>query len=168
MPKYAIFIADENYEFAILADEILSFCILKGKNNSLLKKSQEKIFQIENLDDYGLVKVIDVKNLELHNSLEAPKEKKVTVGEIEVEKSIKTTIEKYFTFYIDGKFFAFDLTKVRRVYHMDTVKLLDTNSFNGFFLADFNDLICPLISTEKRKNIFQVLFQAMTKVIIKF
>ena len=39
---------------------------------------------------------------------------------------------------------------------MDTVRLLDTNSFNGFFLADFNDLICPLISTEKRKNIFQV------------
>ena len=156
IPKYAIFIADENYEFAILTDEILGFCTLKGKNNSLLKKSQEKIFQIENLDDYGLVKVIDVKNLELHNSLEAPKEKKVTVGEIEVENSKKTTIEKYFTFYIDGKFFAFDLTKVRRVYHMDTVKLLDTNSFNGFFLADFKDLICPLISTEKRKNIFQV------------
>ena len=35
---------------------------------------------------YGLVKVIDAKNLELHNSLEAPKEKKFTVGEFEVEK----------------------------------------------------------------------------------
>ena len=156
MPKYAIFIADENYEFAILADEILSFCALKGKNKSLLKKSQEKIFQIENLDDYGSVKVIDVKNLELHNSLEAPKEKKFTVGEFEVEKAKKTAIEKYFTFSISGKFFAFNLTKVRRVYHMDAVRLLDTNSFKGFFLADFNDLICPLISTEKRKNIFQV------------
>ena len=39
---------------------------------------------------------------------------------------------------------------------MDAVRLLDTNGFKGFFLADFNDLICPLISTEKRKNIFQV------------
>ena len=55
----------------------------------MLKKSQEKIFQIENLDDYGSVKVIDVKNLELHNSLEAPKEKKFTVGEFEVEKAKK-------------------------------------------------------------------------------
>ena len=156
MPKYAIFISDENYEFAILADEILGFCTLKGKSNSLLKKSQEKIFQIENLDKYGSVKVIDVKNLELHNSLEAPKEKKFTVGEFEVEKSKKTTIEKYFTFSIDSKYFAFDLTKVRRVYHMDSVRLLDTNSFKGFFLADFNDLICPVISAGKRKNIFQV------------
>ena len=127
-----------------------------NNNKSLLKKSQEKIFQIENLDDYGSVKVIDVKNLELHNSLEQPKEKKFTIGEFEFEKAKKAAIEKYFTFSIDGKFFAFDLTKVRRVYHMDTVELLDTNSSKGFFLADFNDLICPLISTEKRKNIFQV------------
>merc|ERR1712023_74615 len=95
MPKYAIFISDENYEFAILADEILGFCTLKGKSNSLLKKSQEKIFQIENLDDYGSVKVIDVKKLELHDSLEAPKEKKFTVGEFEVEKAKKTAIEKF-------------------------------------------------------------------------
>ena len=53
---------DENYEFAILADEILSFCALKGKNKSLLKKSQEKIFQIENLHDYGSIKVIEPGN----------------------------------------------------------------------------------------------------------
>ena len=156
MPKYAIFISDENYECAIQADEILGFCTLKGKSNSLLKKSQEKIFQIENLYDYGSVKLIDFKNLELHTSLDTPKEKKFTVSEFEVEKSKKTTTEKYFTFSIDSKYFAFDLTKVRRVYHMDAVKSLDTNTLKGFFLADFNDLICPVISAEKRKNIFQV------------
>ena len=156
MPKYAIFVFDVNYEFAMQADEILGFCTVQGKINSSLRKSHEKIFQIENLDDYGSVKVINVKNLDLHISLEAPKEKKVTVGEFEVEKLKKTTREKYFTFSIDNKFFAFDLTKVRRVYHADAVRLLNTNSSKGFLLADFNDLICPVISAGKRKNIFQV------------
>ena len=155
-PKYAIFVHDVNYEFAMQVDDILGFCTLRGNNNFLLRKSHEKIFQVENLDDYGSVKVIDVKNLELLTSLEAPKEKRVTVGEFEVEKFNKTTTEKYFTFSIDNQFFAFDITKVRRVYNMDAVKKLDTSSPKGFFLADFNDLICPVISAEKRKNIFQV------------
>ena len=156
MPKHAIFVFDVNYEFAMQADEILGFCTVRGKINSSLRKSHEKIFQIENLDDYGSVKVIDIKNLDLHISLGAPKEKKVAVGEFEVEKLKKTTREKYFTFSIDNKFFAFDLTKVRRVYHADAVRLLNTNSSKGFLLADFNDLICPVISVGKRKNIFQV------------
>jgi len=156
MPKYAIFVTDENYEFAMQVDEILGFCTLLGKHNVSLRKSQESVFQIENLDDYGSVKVIDVKNLELHNSLEAPKEKKLSVGEFEVGKTKKATIEKYFTFSLGNEFFAFDLAKVRRVYHKDSVRMIDKSSSKGFFLADFNDLICPVISDEKRKNIFQV------------
>ena len=156
MPKYAIFITDENYEFAMQVDEILGFCTLPGKHSVSLGKSQETVFQIENLDDYGSVNVIDVKNLELHNSLEAPKEKKLSVGEFEVAKTKKATTEKYFTFSLGNEFFAFDLTKVRRVYHKDSVRMIDKNSSKGFFLADFNDLICPVISAEKRKNIFQV------------
>ena len=156
MPKYAIFITDYTYEFAMQVDEILGFCTLLGKQNVSLGKSQESVFQIENLDDYGSVKVIDVKNLELDNSLEAPKEKKLSVGEFEVGKTKKATIEKYFTFSLGNEFFAFDLAKVRRVYHKDSVRMIDNNSSKGFFLADFNDLICPVISDEKRKNIFQV------------
>ena len=43
MPKYAIFVLDVNYEFAMQADEILGFCSVRGKSHSLLRKSQEKI-----------------------------------------------------------------------------------------------------------------------------